>query len=316
MFNWITKYKFSSVLIGALYGLLFRVLGGMDLISEFYSVFSITFIWVVPVMIGVIPIIFSNDEIFKSKKNHFLFPFLSVLIFFILAFATRLEDLFCILIISIPFILVAGLAGLLVGFIVNEQRKKKLKSLLLIPFILGPIESFIESPNTSFNVESKIIINANKALVWNHLIEVSFIESGEFEDGFFQNIGVPRPLESKLEIMDGVEYRIGYFTDELVLVESISKIDTLNFVEFEIHMDKSKLRDVPMDQHVLESGYFQFNTISYRLNSINSEKTELTLKCEYEIESKMNYYANFWAELVVKDFGDRLLDVLKRKIEP
>lgn len=315
MIKLINKYKFSSVLIGALYALLFRVLGGIDLFSELYSIFSITFIWVVPVMIGIIPIVFSSDELFKLRKNQFLFPFLSVLIFFILAFSTRLEDLFCILIISLPFIIVAGLAGILTGYIVNEQRKKKLRSLLLVPFILGPIESLIESPQTEFKVESKIIIDSNREHVWEYLIEVPFIAENEFEDGFFQNIGVPRPIESKLKIIDGSEYRIGYFTDGLELVESISNIDTLDFVEFEIHMDRSKLRDVPMDKHVLESKYFQFNTISYHLNQLDNGKTELTLNCDYQIESKMNYYANFWAQLVVEDFEERLLKVLKHKIE-
>ena len=42
---------------------------------------------------------------------------------------------------------------------------------------------------------------------------------------------------------------------------------------------------------------------------------ELKLDCDYILDSKMNYYANFWAERIIKDFENKLLEVLKKKIE-
>ena len=184
-----------------------------------------------------------------------------------------------------------------------------------MPFILSPIETLIPNKTEDFSVESKIVIEKDKQTVWENLIEVPEIKDKEYDKGFFNYIGVPRPIKSKLEIVNGTEYRIGYFSDELKLYETISKVEPLKFVEFNIHITESELRDLPTDKHLLKSDYFSFDNISYELREITPNKTELILSCNYNINSKMNGYANFWAEKIIKDFESRLLNSLKLKIE-
>ena len=87
------------------------------------------------------------------------------------------------------------------------------------------------------------------------------------------------------------------------------------FVEFQIHINESKLRDMPTDNHLLKSDHFSFDNISYELKEIAPGITELILSCDYTLNSRMNGYANFWAEKIVKDFETRLLNALKLKIE-
>lgn len=84
---------------------------------------------------------------------------------------------------------------------------------------------------------------------------------------------------------------------------------------FKIHIDKSKLRDTPVDQHVLKNNYFKFHSIPYHLKAVEKGQAELTLACKYAISSKRNAYANFWARLIIKDFEEKLLKALQGKLD-
>lgn len=141
------------------------------------------------------------------------------------------------------------------------------------------------------------------------------LKEDEYQSGFFQTIGIPRPLYSKLEIKNGKEYRVGYFSDNFKLYESVDEVRENEFVNFKIHIDKSELRDKPTDRHVLEGNYFKFKNISYTLIPIDENSTEVILFCNYSLNSKMNGYANFWANQIIKDFEVRLLNALKAKFE-
>jgi len=307
--------EYIGILLGGIYGFLYRLLCEKDVDIFDFSIFSISFIWILPIAMGLIPILFFRPEMLESKSKLFLFPLASVILFFLIALSSGLEDWVCILILTLPFTITAGISGLVLGDFLKKRNSKKLYSIIFLPFLLAPIESKFSNRIDNYIVESKIIIEASKADIWNNIIEVPFITESEYEYGFYNFIGVPRPIKSELKEIDGTQYRIGYFTDKLKLTEKISQIDPLNYVEFMIDIQNSSLRDLPTDKHILESNYFQFDQISYRLVEMESGKIELKLNCEYTIESKMNWYANFWAKRIIKDFEVKLLSVLKHKIE-
>jgi hypothetical protein len=310
--------QYLGILFGALYGLGFRMLCEKESLSglyDLYDIYSVTFIWIVPIVVGIIPILFAREEILKSKWKQFTFPFLSVLIFFILALSSGLEDWLCILIIAFPFLFSAGIVGLVLSKFIKKRKSNKLYSIILLPLILNPLEVYLPNNSETYNTQSEIIINVENEIVWNNLIEVPEIKDNEYNYGFYNYIGVPRPIKSELKIIDGIEYRIGYFTEDLKLYETISKIDTFKFVNFKIHIDKSELRNTPTDKHLLQSDYFKFKNISYSISKLANNKSKLTLNCDYTLNSKMNFYASYWANKIISDFEVKLLEVLKNKIE-
>jgi len=257
----------------------------------------------------------AQEEVIEKTWKQVMYPIFSVILFFISTLSTGLEDWLCILILGFPYFLVAGIVGIIVGTIVERVNAKKFYSILLLPFIIMPIESQFENQVQNFTIENAIVINAEKVDVWNNIIEVPEIESSEYDYGLFNYIGIPRPVKSQLEIINGEQFRIGYFSDDLKLYETISEKDSLNFVNFKIDLEKSQLRDLPTDKHLLQSDYFKFNDISYRLETVENGKTKLILSCSYTMQSKMNWYANFWATKVIADFEVKLLKVLKGKVE-
>ena len=310
------RKEYIGIILGGIYGLIFRMLCERSEVELFgLDIFSISFIWILPIAIGLIPLLIAREEMANSRYKQVLYPIYSVLMFFLMAMVRLLEDLVCILILTFPFILVAGLTGFIVGKIHNRKNSKKLLSIILLPFLFAPIEAHFSNQKSSYTVESSITIEASKSEIWTKIIEVPEIEESEYNYGFYNYIGIPRPVKSQLEEIEGEEYRIGYFTDDLKLFEKIVEIDTLNYVEFEIELDKSQLRDLPTDKHILQSEYFKFENISYQLIEGKNGETDLKLKCNYSMESKMNWYANFWAERIIQDFEIKLLQVLKAKIE-
>lgn len=308
-----------GILLGAMYGMIYRFLCEKDVLRNSdlfdFNIYNVSFVWVLPIVIGVIPILVLRDEIVDDWWKQFTYPIYSVIAFFIFALSSGLEDWLCLLILVLPFILVAGFTGLIIGYILKKIDARKLYSILFLPLIIMPIESQFENQKETFEIQHSIIINAEKKDVWNYLIEVPEIKSSEYDDGFFNYIGIPRPVKSQLEIINGEEYRVGYFSDDLKLYEKITKVDSLNFVNFQIDFEKSEFRDLPTDKHLLQSDYFKFDDIAYRLEMLDNRQTKLSLSCSYTMESKMNGYANFWATKIVTDFEVKLLKVLKGKVE-
>lgn len=310
------KFQYLGLLLGVLYGLIIRVINDNDRFHDFYSIYSITFIWITPVVIGLVPILFSANEIYKSKVKLFFYPFLTVVLFLIAALITRIEDLICLLIIGLPFLLASGILGVLLGLFVRKRlRSKNLYSILLIPLLLNPLENLLPNKIKRYKVSSEIIILNSPENIFPNLLNVPLIADEEYNNGFFQIIGIPRPMYSTTFIEDDKLYRIGQFTDNLKLYEYVSEIRNNNFVNFKIDWSKSQLRDIPTDQHLLKSEYFDFENINYTLIKISPNQTKVILSCDYKIESKMNFYANFWAKSIIQDFEKRLLESLKLKLE-
>ncbi len=313
------KYlQYIGIVLGAIYGYCYRLIcgsGGVNGIYDGFNIYSISFIWILPIVISVIPILVAKKEIIESRWKQFVFPFLSVLLFFIFTLTSGIEDWLCILIIAFPFLFAAGIIGLVLGPIIKNRNSNKLYSIILLPFIFSSVETTIPNNKEHHVVRSKIVIATNSQTVWDNLIEVPEIKDNEYNKGFFNYIGVPRPIQSELKNINGKEYRIGHFSDELKLYETVSTVKPLKFVGFNIHIEESELRDVPTDRHLLKGDYFTFDTISYELIEISPNKTELILSCHYTLNSKMNGYANFWASRIINDFENRLLSALKLKIE-
>lgn len=309
--------KFIGIILGASYGLLYRLLCEYNFGNEIFdfSIYSISFLWILPIAIGLIPVLMGQAEVLKSSNKQFFYPVLSVLLFFIISLSSGLEDWLCILLLSLPFTLVAGASGVVFAEIIKRRKNNKLYSIIILPLIFLPIESTFNLKKESFKVSSEIEINASKSLIWDNIVEVKEIGEQEYDSGFFNYIGVPRPIKSELKNINGDQIRIGYFSDELKLYERVLYSEYLAFIDFEIDLQKSTLRDVPTDKHILKSEYFKFEKIGYVLTDSANGNVCLKLNCKYSIESKMNWYANFWAKLILKDFEERLLKALKNKIE-
>lgn len=311
------KSEYIGIILGALYGLLIRILLNFDLFGDFdIDVFNYIFIFGIPIVIGVIPITYSSTELYRSKLKQFFYPLLTVLIYIISSIVTGFEDFICGLIIGFPGLIIAGIVGLICGSRTKEKMNdKKLYSILLLPLFLFPIENIFPNKTENIKIEKSIIVNNQPEKIFPNLLDVPKINKEEYQDGFYQYIGIPRLIESKSFVQNNQLVRVGAFTDDLELYEYVTKLEENKYVNFKIDISKSKLRQKPTDQHVLNGNYFKFENISYQLQKVNSKQTKITLSCEYQLTSKLNWYGNFWAESIIQDFEMRLLKSLKLKLD-
>lgn len=315
MRNIFTKY--GGIIIGSLYGLVMREFFGIQHRIDFADLFSITFVWIVPVVIGITPIFFATKEQLASSRFCITRPILTVFLFFMIAFWTGQEDMICIVIISIPFLIAAGIGGYGFAKILERRRNKNgvLYSLFIIPLLTGFAEAKFPTPSQVYEVKTVVVINARPETVWGNIVRVKEISPEEYKKGFFNYAGIPRPLYAELDRDTIGATRTGHFEGGLIFKETVTTWERNKSVAFTIAVVPSSIRQTVFDQHILKGNHFTFLNAAYDLEPLGEHQTKLTLSSSYQLDTNINGYSAFWGQRLLTDFQERLLDVIKNRCD-
>lgn len=308
------KYKLLllGLLIGVAYGLITRLIFGKQA-----TLVSLTYLFLVPAVLGIIPLVFADDEQIKSYRAIIFIPWLTVASFFLTMYLIGIESFICLLVLGGPFFIL-GTVGALIYRLVRIHKDKKRNTLLtiiVIPFLFSPIEEFITSPSQIYTVTSEVTIISTPDFVWSNIIRVRNIKDNEYKSGYFNYLGVPRPIEAKLSEEKLGALRIGNFEGGLTFIEYITDWQPNKKVSFDISVDPKTIGNKVFDQHVLKGNYFNFVDATYELEQINDKQIKLRLVSGYRLTSKLNFYNKFWGDLLLQDFQDRLLAVIKLRCD-
>ena len=300
-----------------MYALVLRLIFNLEFLDGGFSLFSVTFIWITPVVIGLIPLFYASQDQLKRWGYKAFSPVWTVIVFFSICFITRIEDLICLWVILIPYILGALTVGLIAGEIIRKikNRNQTLYSIMLIPFILSPIEQQFLTSIDSYSVSTKVAIKAKPEYIWQNIIRVRKIEQTEYRKGFFNYAGIPRPIKAELDKDTIGATRVGYFEGGLKFVEQVSNWEKNKEIGFNINVVHATIRQTVFDQHVLQGDRFKFLNATYTLLELSDGVTELTLFSSYELKTNINSYAGFYGNQLVSDFQERLLEVIKKRCE-
>jgi len=292
-----------GVVLGVAYGLVTRLVFGNKA-----TLASITYLFIIPTILGVIPLMFADDKKLKSYKHIIFIPWLTM-------YLCGIEDFICLLVLGAPFFILGTIGALIYKIVqINKQKNKgKLFTLALLPFLFAPIEENINSPSEIFNVKSVVIIDATPKEIWDNIVEVNTIEDSEYNSGFFNSIGIPRPINATVNKKELGGKRIGNFEGGLKFIETITKYDQNKLIAFSIKIDPKTVRQKVFDQHVLNGNYFNFVNATYQLTQLENNLVQLTLHSSYQLTSTVNYYGKFWGDLILSDFQDRLLNVIENR---
>lgn len=316
MKNVFTRY--GGIVIGSIYGLTMRLIFGHPFDrSDFTDLFSVTFIWIVPIVIGIIPIMLATKEQLTSAAYQISRPILTVFLFFLIAFTTGIEDIICIIIISVPFLIAAGIGGYAFAKLVEKRRNRNgiIYSLFIVPLLSGFVEEKFQTPSQTYQVNTVVIINSTPDVIWENVVRVKEIEQDEYKKGFFNYAGIPRPLYAELDTDTIGATRIGHFEGGLTFKETVTTWERNKRVAFDITVIPSSIRQTIFDQHVLKGDHFTFLNASYDLEPIADGQTRLTLSSTYQLDTKINGYSSFWGQKLLTDFQGRLLEVIKRRCD-
>jgi hypothetical protein len=318
MKNIFTRY--GGIVSGSIYGLTMRLVFGHPFDRpdfKFADLFSVTFIWIVPIVIGIVPMIFATKEQLASGAYRTSRPILTVFLFFLIAFTTGIEDVICIIIISVPFLIAAGVGGYVFGQLIEKLRNRNgvLYSLLIIPLLSGYVEEKFQTPSQTYQVNTVVIINSSSETIWENVVRVKEINQKEYKKGFFNYAGIPRPLYAELDADTIGATRIGHFEGGLTFKETVTTWERNKRVAFDIAVIPSSIRQTIFDQHILKGDHFTFLNASYDLEPLAGGQTRLTLSSTYQLDTKINGYSSFWGRTLLTDFQERLLEVIKNRCE-
>jgi hypothetical protein len=282
---------------------------------------TISFLIVLPAVMGAIPLLFADVEQIKNYLYLLLIPWFTIGLFFLVLYIPGLEALVCLVVLASPFIFVAMLGTLIAwiirAFILRSAAQRRAAALLsmLLPFAALGIERGLPVPEETVRVVSSTVVAAPAGALFRGLAEVDTIEDAEYQVGIWNRLGVPRPIRATVDRAALGGRRTGQFEYGLRFDEVITTFDAPRTMAFDIAVDPSTLRPNSTERHALEGGYFRFVDATYTIEPVDADRVRLTLASRYVVRSTVKAYGNLFGRALVGDFQDRVLAVLKRRAE-
>jgi hypothetical protein len=303
--------QYIGIILSVIFAFTIRVLAEFDIVE----INSISYLAITPMFLGFVPFFLNHQQFLHNTFKVVMFPLIAVVLFLIVAIITRLEDVFCLLIIGIPYIFISMIISLILRSILKNKEdgiSKNAIPIFMIPILLGMIEKQLPKQQSELLVSNEIVINCDKRTVWSHLLSVPDLSDSRSSNSF-TILGIPRPIKSTYDSVSNV--RLGYFENGIVLNETVTKRDEFEKLEFKINLDKSKTSASPTLSHVLKSHTIEIENIRYELEALDKNTTKLKLSTTFTVNSNVLFYGKFWSELILDDFENNLLTSLKKVIE-
>lgn len=308
------------VLIPIIFALILRISFGATIFNDLYSVMSWTFFLIVPAGIGALFIYFSPIESVKRISYRIFAPWLPILFVIILTIAIGLEGWACWLMISPLFFFFASIGGTIAGYYKIKGSKQKenlnLSIILLLPFIIGPIENSIPRSTKVYTTYTSIEINSDAKTIWENVTSVKEIKPKEDSSKLINWLGFPKPVKAELDTLAVGGYRKAIFQKGLIFDETVTKYEDLKLMEFQIKANTFEIPSTTLDEHILIGGeYFDMLNGTYKLTQIDKNRYNLILYSNFSMKTTFNSYASIWGNWIMKDIQNNILKVIKNRSE-
>ena len=309
--------RLKTLLIGLAAGVVYAFLS-MLVVYHFHQDVSITYIFVLPVILGALPVLFSTKEQLEAYKTYLIMPWLVTFTFFVLSFVTGFEGMICLVIIVGPFLILGSLGAFIFRLIKLKSSGKgtKLYFSLFLPVVVLVFETGLQPSDKTYTVSTDITVNAGQVDVWRHVKNVKDIQAREIRTHFVHLIGVPKPISAELdkEAVGGV--RSITWEKGIKFSEKITQWNEGDGFSYDIDVDPSSIPPKTLDEHVMIGGrYFDVLHGSYLLRTVSPGQTRITLRCTYRVSTNLNLYSRVWANFILNDFHEMILEVIKARCE-
>jgi hypothetical protein len=309
------------IAIGAGLGIAF--LGRFTFASRWFNdaggLLMLCFLVLIPMALGAITVHFTPVTASRSWRTTWG-PFVTVLLFLVMALLFLLEGLICVLIIS-PLFLFTSCIGARLYLLLTDNKPDNTKTytvvgFALLPFLLAPVESQFTAPTDLRRVENTVVIAAPPAVVWQHIIRVPPIQAQDLGPSLVDRIGFPRPVEATLthEGVGGVRHAT--FERGVEFIETVDVWEPQQRLSFSIVPNTATIPPTTFDEHVTVGGQF-FDVLrgTYELQPAGPGRTRLILYSQQRLSTRLNPYAGLWTDFVMSEIQRRILEVIRRRCE-
>ena len=311
----------KGLLFGILYGLIARGIFALEIgdysILPTYGLMTISFLFFVPLVIGLL-VAYHHDTLTSSRSvlqiSMPVFAIIGLIVVTVLFFH---EGIICA-IMALPIFAVMALIGGFIGVRVFERNRNKLtiSFILLIPFLIAPLENYLGLTDKVFTEKTTIEISSTNDNVWKNITRVGEISDYENNLTLFQLMGFPRPIKAELDTIAVGGVRKAIFARGLFFTETVTEVEDEKVLAFDIEADPNSIPPTALDEHVLVGGQF-FDVLEgrYEIEKISGSQVRLHLTSKFRLSTGFNFYSGLWSKLIMSDIQKNILRIIKDRSE-
>ena len=315
MKKWI-KTTLWAIGIPVLYLLVLRFMFGIEG-WYLFKVMSLTFLFLLPIVSGVLTVYLSAIERTKSIWYCVFAPWLPIVVFLVITLMFSLEGWACWIMVFPLFLIGASIGGVMGRYIKRKKNDRTyISALVLLPLLVSPVENMIGSLPATYKAYTYIDIKAPAEKIWSEVTRVKAIEPAQDKGWLTRFLGMPRPLEAVLNYEGVGATREARFTGGLVFHETVLEYARQQKMVFSIKANPHEIPSTTMDEHIIIGGdFFDVLTGTYELEPLSPDTHRLHLYSFFKMNTTFNFYAGWWGRWIMKDIQNNILQVEKERAE-
>jgi len=282
-----------------------------------YAAMMASFIYLCPLLVGAVTVYVAERKSRRSWGYYLWSAFVANIFFVLGTLLIMIEGLICAIVIVPIFAVVGSVGGLVMGIVcrVTKWPRQTLYSFALLPLMLGGLESGVVTPSRIGSVERTTVIRAPPDVVWRKIMDARDIQPNEMKHAWIFRIGVPLPLAGVVEQTPLGPVRKITMGKDVHFDQVFTDLQEYEFVRWTYRIYSDSFPPYALDDHVVVGGYY-FDVIdtSYALRQ-TGDGTELRIKMGYRVTTQFNWYAEPWAQYLLGNFEDNVLDFYRRRSE-
>jgi hypothetical protein len=300
-----------GVVVGVVYGLLVRWVAGHD---DLLAVMTLAFVVLVPLAMGFATMMPNRSP---TPGEAIFLPWIAVALGNACALVIGWEGVICVVLLTPAMLVMSSFGGLIAYALRRSKLRDAAGALVVLPFAVGPLESRFEPPVDVRRVTSQIEIDAAPDVVWSQIESVPEIRPDEQPPALYLAIGFPRPLSAVIDRPGAGGVREARFEGGVLFLEKVTDWQPGRRLSFTIDAQEHLIPPTTLDEHVTIGGpYFDVLTGTYEIEPLENGRVRLHLASELRVSTNFNFYAGWWADVIMGSIQENILEIVKARAEP
>ncbi|OYU14410.1 MAG: hypothetical protein CFE37_11000 [Alphaproteobacteria bacterium PA4] len=221
----------------------------------------------------------------------------------------------CLVMVSPIYLVASIVSAMATGGIMRDRSTLQMQALIALPLLLLPVEGAMLPPVQSVSEETSIVIAAPPERVWKQLVEVRDIAPAEQVTTFAQDIvGIPKPVDARLVGRGVGAVRHVRWGRGINFEERVTEWQPNHRLAWRFAFHPGSF-GTAIDDHIdPDSDYLKVDAGTYTLQPV-AGGTKLSLRTDYLLATRLNWYCIAWGRLLIGDFHRNVLHVIRERSE-
>lgn len=313
---------FFGSIAAVLYGLWARITFQSpweDLWDFALGTITLGFCFAVPAAIGALTVFFSPKQYKTSWLYGLFMPWVPCVLLGALVLLFGWEFIICVVMALPIFFTLASFGGLITVALLRNSQKSSIQNsmlglILVLPYLIVPLEKQLPPADSIRSVETQIKIQANPETVWRNVVAVPEIKADEQSFSLFHLLGLPLPVEATLSHEGVGGIRNARFDDGLAFTETINHWKEGHSIRFEIKVNPGAVPTrAPLKQ--IGGKYLDVFEGGFTIEPQGADQVILHLSSRHRLSTTFNFYGGLWTDWVMRDLQNYILRVIKNRCE-